>query len=94
MTEIAKIENVLINSFYRFTLKYKWKTYKNLSVDINNYKWKPKINWINYDYALEKLREFQDIEKKLFNIIKKRVKKQLKENNFTITIKDFITNKK
>lgn len=87
MTEVAKIENVMIENFYRFSLKYKGKTYKNLSIEINNYKGEPKILWVNFDKNLERNEDFAEIEKKIFSSIRKRLKKQTKETNLSLIIK-------
>lgn len=87
MTEVAKLENISIENFYRFSIKYKWKTYKNLSIEINNYKGEPKILWVNFDRNLEKNEDFKEIERKLFSSIRKRLRKQQKETNLSLTIK-------
>lgn len=88
MTEVLKVENIKVENFYRFTLKYKWKIYKNLSIEVNNYKKDLKILWVNFDNNLLKNEDFRDIEKKLFWTLRKKLKKQIRENNLSLTIKN------
>jgi len=84
MKNTIKIEELKLENTYNFSLNFKWKIYKNLSVEIDNFKWNIRILWINFDKKLEKLVNFIEIEKKIFKTILKSFKKQTKNTTLSL----------
>lgn len=86
MRDTIKLEKTKLETTHKFSINYHWKRYDNLSIEINNYRNKINLLWVQIDHRLEKLSNFKKIEQKIFKNIAKSFKKQMRNSILTLNI--------